>query len=176
MNRFVDEKKEYLITGMYPKRPWVNYAWNEGYVSSFNQFGSGISRYCDKNGLFRNILGPENNRLIFIKDEDTGEYFAANRNFDKKEFDKFETRVGMGYSKISSEYKNIATNLKMFVPKKGFVECWELEVSNTGEEARNISLYAYSDITMGITEHCAYSKADRSDKFNGIYCSHVAFK
>lgn len=26
MNRFVDEKKEYLITNMYPKRPWMNYA------------------------------------------------------------------------------------------------------------------------------------------------------
>ena len=142
MNRFIDEKKEYLITNMYPKRPWMNYAWNEGYVSSFNQFGTGISRYCDKNGLFRNILRYENNRLIFVKDEKTGEYFAANRNFDNEKFDKLETSVGMGYSVISSEYKNIATSLKMFVPKKGFVECWVLDVTNTGTEEKNISLYA----------------------------------
>lgn len=126
--------------------------------------------------MFRNILRYENNRLIFVKDEKTGEYFAANRNFDNEKFDKLETSVGMGYSVISSEYKNIATSLKMFVPKKGFVECWVLDVTNTGTEEKNISLYAYTDVTMGVTEHCAYSEADKSDKFNGIYCSHVAFK
>ena len=130
-NCFVDENKEYLIKDMFPKRPWMNYAWNEEYVSTFSQFGFGISRYCDENGLLRNILRGGDNRLVFIRDEKDKEYWAINRNYDKKPFNVFETNVGMGYSKINSAYKGVSASLKMFVPTKGLFECWEVEISNT---------------------------------------------
>ena len=174
-NCFVDENKEYLIKDMFPKRPWMNYAWNEEYVSTFSQFGFGISRYCDKNGLLRNILRDGDNRLVFVKDEADKEYWAINRNYDKKPFDVFETNVGMGYSKINSEYKGIATTLKMFVPTKGLFECWEVEISNTSDEDREISLYSYAAINMLVTNFSACSEAHFEKSLNGVYCSHQGY-
>ena len=40
---FIDEKREYEITNMYPKRPLMNYLWNEEYILVINQFGFGKS-------------------------------------------------------------------------------------------------------------------------------------
>ena len=174
-NYFIDEKKEYVIGNMFPKRPWINYAWNDKYVSSFDQFGFGISRYTDKSGAFRNILNAGCNRLIFIKDEKTKDYYAVNRNFDNKKFDVFETNVGMGYSAIKSEYNGIKTATKFFVPSNGLLECWEVEVENTASENKEISLYAYADVDMSVTVHYAYAEGHYSDLFNGIYCSHDAY-
>ncbi len=174
-NCFVDEKKEYVISDMFPKRPWINYAWNDKYVSSFDQFGFGISRYTDRSGAFRNILNPGCNRLIFIKDEQTHEYYAANRNFDNKNFEVFETNVGMGYSVVKSKYNGISTSTKFFVPTEGLFECWEIELENTTDERKDISLYAYANVDMGVTVHYAYAEGHLSELFNGVYCSHDAY-
>ena len=138
-NFFDDKNKEYVIKSMYPKRPWLNYAWNDTYVCCFNQFGTGMSRYTDENGFVRNILCENDNRLIWIKDEKSGEYYAANRNYDNKPFDLFETKVGMGYSRIISDYRGLKTELKLFVPSEGNMELWELNVTDTGAEEREIS-------------------------------------
>jgi hypothetical protein len=40
---FVDEKKEYVMDDMYPKRTWKNYLWNEEYLTCINQFDIGQS-------------------------------------------------------------------------------------------------------------------------------------
>ena len=38
---FIDSRKEYEICDMYPRRPWMNYLWNEEYIMHINQFGIG---------------------------------------------------------------------------------------------------------------------------------------
>ena len=175
-NFFDDKNKEYVIGDMFPKRPWLNYAWNDSHVSCFNQFGFGMSRYTDKDGAKRNILQETDNRLIWIKDEQTGEYYAANRNYDNKSFDVFKTHVGMGYSKINCEYNGIKTTLKLFVPTNGLMEFWEIDVKNTSGVDKKISLYSYADIDMSVTDHYAYTAADFDKALNGIYCTHEAYK
>ena len=36
---FNDTRKEYVIEDMFPKRPLINYLWNERYITAINQFG-----------------------------------------------------------------------------------------------------------------------------------------
>lgn len=174
-NAFVDEKKEYKIRNMFPRRPWLNYVWNDKYLSSLNQFGFGISRFQDDAGFIKNILAKGDNRLIFIKDNESGEYYAANRNYDKLDFDVFETTVGQGYSEIESEYKGLNCVFKVFVPESGMCECWEVTLKNKAHTERNISVYAYAGIDMAITPHTAYTSADFDSELNGIYASHRAY-
>ncbi len=172
INEFNDEAKEFIIRDMFPVRPWINYSWNGEYVSSFSQFGFGISRFCDENGYKKSVLSENDNRLIFIKDKNTNEYYAANRNYENAPFDVFETSVGMGYSSIRSEYKNTAAEFKLFVPPQGQCECWELRVSNTGAQTRELSVYAYAELDTKLSPIDGYSKADFSTGFCGIYASH----
>ena len=175
-NEFFDEKKEYIIRDMFPIRPWLNYAWNEEYVSSFDQFGFGISRYNDEKGFKKNILTENDNRLIFIKDKESGEYYAANRNYDEKPFDIFETHVGQGYSVIRSEYRGISTSLKLFVPLSGLLECWELKIENKYSTERELSVYSYAGIDTSLSPMDGYSKAAFSEKINGIVGSHSGYE
>lgn len=167
-NKFVDKRKEYIIRDMFPIRQWLNYSWNNEYVSSFDQFGFGISRYKDEKGFKKNILSEGDNRLIFIKDKESGEYYATNRNYDEKPFDVFETNVGQGYSVIHSEYKGIATSFKLFVPLSELVECWELTIENKCLQDKELSVYSYAAIDTALSSIDGFSKAVYSEKINGI--------
>ena len=81
MNFFNDDKKEYVIKNMFPKRPWFNYSRNEKYISSFSQFGFGISRYRDKAGNLRSILNDSDNRIIFMPSRSLLTSFMWNHYF-----------------------------------------------------------------------------------------------
>ena len=175
MNEFNDTEKEYVIRDMFPVRPWVNYSWNGDYVSSFDQFGFGMSRFCDENGFKKNILTEGDNRLIFIKDKNTNEYYAANRNYKNAPFEKLETRVGMGYSLIRSVYNDIEFTFRLFVPVNGQCECWEVRLKNTGQTEKQCELYAYAAIDTALSWH-GYTKADFSKRINGVYATHDGYK
>ncbi len=74
-------------------------------------------------------------RLIYIKDEDTGELWTVNVQPYGK-VDTFEARHGMGYTQISSSYRAIQAALRYFVPRGIDAELWELELANTGKAPR----------------------------------------
>lgn len=171
-NEFCDETKEFIIRDMYPVRPWLNYAWNDKYVSSFDQFGFGISRYTDPKGYVKNILCEGDNRLIFVKDNESGEYYAANRNYDNAPFDTFETTVGQGYSKITSVYQKIKTEFKIFTSKQDYAECWEVNVENLSEEEKDFSVYIYAAIDTGLTPIDGQTRVSYFEDFNCIHAAH----
>jgi cellobiose phosphorylase len=174
--QFKDGERSYLIEDMYPKRPWFNYLWNEKYITSFNQFGCGGSLYIDEDGRRTNLLKPGENRLIYIRDDETCEYWAANRNFQRESFQTFYSEVGQGYSTIVSNYKEIGMSFRLFVPTEGLMECWEVEVENTGSNARHISLYAYADIDAYLSPHLAYIHGKYDKELNGVFISHHGYK
>ena len=41
INSFDENKKEYIIKDMFPRRKWINYLWNSNTVCSCDQFGEG---------------------------------------------------------------------------------------------------------------------------------------
>ena len=48
---FDDSCGEFVITQMYPKRPLINYIWNEQTVANCDQFGFGKSMSADEKSL-----------------------------------------------------------------------------------------------------------------------------
>ena len=90
---FDKKKNEYIITDMYPRRPLLNYLWNEETVASCDQFGNGYARRSIGTQR-RNIEDGERN--LYIKDRSTGEFYSANRNYTRLPFDKHEAHVGIG--------------------------------------------------------------------------------
>jgi cellobiose phosphorylase len=172
---FDDSKREYKIENMYPKRPWINYLWNESLITAINQFGCGDSWHRDRNAVKTQLCRHGNSRLIFIKDEETEEFWAANRNFERDAFEDFYTNVGQGYSEICSNYKNIETKFKLFIPTEGNFECWKVQVRNTGKEDRKIKLTVYADTDSNITGHSAYNHGEFNSELKGILLSHHGF-
>ena len=74
---FDDKNREYVITDMKPRRPWLNYLWNEELVCQCDQFGNGFSWMAV--GTSRRDI-EKGVRNVYIKDKDTGEIYCANRN------------------------------------------------------------------------------------------------
>lgn len=170
---FIDERKEYVIEDMYPKRPWTNYLWNEEYITCINQFGLGKAIMKAENGFQREIIRETDDRLIYIKEN--GKTYCVNRNYNKLPFNEYKTVVGMGYSKIISEYNGIRAELLIFVPSKGKRECWQLELTNTKDEKRQFDVYGFVDVDSKIGLHAPCNKDSFEPSVNGVCFQHIAY-
>lgn len=169
---FNDAKKEYVITDLLlPKRPWYNFIWNDKFISDINQFGFGISLVRDKNNELREFTQSGDNRHIFIRDRISGESYSANRNYHNLPFTQHETHVGMGYTKIISEYKQLLFEMTIFVPNDATMECWEVKLTNNSDQKKEISVYPYAHFFSTITYYIGYVKGDYNDDLNGVLVS-----
>lgn len=165
---FIDEKKEYVITNHYPKRPLMNYLWNETTLVDIDQFGFGPSAIFDENRTRRNLYFEGDNRLIYIMDNNDKTYYAANRNYGKLPFSKWETHVGQGYSLISSSYNGLDVDYTIFVPTVGYCECWEINLRNTSDTIKDLSVYTMAHLMSNTSNHKAYAITDFDPEFSGI--------
>jgi len=139
----------YTITEMRPLRPWFNFLWNEELLCYFDQFGRGASTYRAPGGAMQTLTDEGENRLLFIRDWATSQYWAANRNFDNQLFDRFQTTVGTGSSTILSTHRGIECEFVFFIPAQGPRECWRVTVTNRDDRPRAISLFAYAASEIG---------------------------
>ena len=169
---FDNKNKEYVITNMYPIRPLKNYLWNEKIVAYYDQFGTGVAT---ANTITQLRPFTFENRLIYIKDNDSGKFYSPNRNFNKEPFDIFECHVGQGYHKIISKYQDIKVEMTIVVPENDYAEIIHVKVINESTERKNLSIYTYVKPHVNLTWHTAYSYADYNNEFEGLYFTHVGY-
>lgn len=170
---FDDPEREYVIENMYPRRPLKNYLWNEGMLAELDQFGFGSSKACIEK-QFRTVVAGE--RLIYIKDRDSGEFFDANRNFLQKEFSVFRARVGQGYHVVESVYLGIKTEFTVLVPQRDFVEMHKVKIRNESSAARNLCVYTYLRPFVNLTGVDAYGRARYDEEMRGIRYTYRGFR
>lgn len=145
---------EYVITNPFTPRPWVNYLTNGDYCALCSHMGGGFSFYKDHryNSVLRR--GQQQHiedlpgRLIYIKDEDTGEIWNVNVAPIGK-YDQFEARHGMGHTEISSAYAQISSDIRFFVPPEINAELWNLSIANESNRTRHLSVYSFADFVLG---------------------------
>lgn len=169
---FNNEAREYVIENMFPRRPLKNHIWNEGLIVDLDQFGFGLSKACI-NKVFRPLIYDY--RLLYVRDNDSGESYDINRNFKNKEFDLFQTHVGMGYHTVESSYKGVYASFTLLVPEKDFVEMHAVKLENKSAHTKNLSVYTYINPNVNLSEHQAYSRARYDEKMGGLYYAHRAY-
>ena len=180
---FDDQAREYVITDMYPRRKLLNYLWNSTTVCACDHFGCGTS-WSVLEGKKRPIERGEREftirdgeRLIYIKDRNTGEYYSANRNYTKLSFDKFECHVGLGYQRVVSEYKGVRVEFTTIVPREGNVVNFHVKVENLSNENKDLDVYFYCLPRLdprsgsGGTNQAYYD-----EKIGGIYYSNNSYQ
>lgn len=170
---FLDEKREYIIENMYPVRPLKNYLWNDGTFVDLDQFCFGTSKCCIDNDFKPLVNGA---RLIYVKDEESGEFYAANRNYTGLPFEKFRARVGLGYQTTESAYKGLESSLTVLIPEHGYVELQKFTLKNTGDKTRKLSVYSYLRPFVNINGHLAYGKGYYDESINSLYYEFRAFR
>jgi len=151
---FTANGREYVITRPDTPRPWVNVICNGDYGFIESQTGSGFS-WVDNSNLSRltvwnqDLIKDESGKYIYIRDNETKEYWSAAWKPCCPEFDSFEVRHGQGYSVLKSAYKGIAVEKTVFVDVNEPVEVWHIALTNQSQSPRHLSLFSCLEWCLG---------------------------
>lgn len=170
---FDNEKREYIIENMYPLRPLKNFLWNEKVVCSCDQFGYGDS-FSGFSGYRRFMDTGE--RLIYVKDLETGEIYSPNKNFNKLPFDDFHCCVGIGYQKIVSMYNGLETTFRITVPTDDYTVQYGVTLKNNSNKPKRLCFYFGVQLFTDITGHDSSGFGDKDDEFGGLTFPHYGFE
>jgi len=148
---FDDKNKEYVITRPDTPRSWSNYLGSTEYGAIVTNNAGGYSFY--KSGgqgrftriRFNSIPLDQPGRYLYIRDKETADYWSASWQPVGKPLDQYksECRHGSAYTLITSEYANIKSETKYFVPLGQNFEIWHLKLTNNSPTARQLSLFSF---------------------------------
>ncbi len=134
--KFDNQNKEYVITKPDTPLPWINYLGSESYCALISNTAGGYSFQMDPREQritryrYDNIPFDEGGRYIYIRDNETKEFWSPTWQPVRKKLDKYACRHGLGYTKIKSSYKKIETEITYLVPLGENLEVWLLEIKN----------------------------------------------
>lgn len=142
------ENKEYVITKPDTPAPWANYLGSPEYgaIISNNATGYSFKKSGAKGRIIRHRFNNNSNdapgRYIYIKDNETGDYWSGSWAPVCKNLEEYKSkcRHGTGYTVISSEYSQISTETTYFVPNGCEYEVWHCTVTNNSERERKLSI------------------------------------
>ncbi|MDO5560434.1 MAG: N,N'-diacetylchitobiose phosphorylase [Oscillospiraceae bacterium] len=148
------DKKEYVITNPATPAPWVNYLGSPAYGAIISNNAEGYSFV--KSGANGRILRYRFNssmslpgRYIYIRDNNTNDYWSASWQPVSKPLDKYKTTCchGTAYTKITSEYEKISSEITYYVPLEKTYEVWSTKITNNDTKPRNLSTFGFVEFT-----------------------------
>ena len=161
---FNDVQKEYVITQPDTPLPWINYLGCESYFGIISNTAGGFSFYKDA-GLrritryrYNNVPTDYGGRYIYIRDNQTSEFWSPTWQPTRSKLDQYKCRHGLGYTIISSIYKNIEAKIRYFVPLGDDLEIWQLTLKNHRENSIDLSIFS-------CIEFCLWDAMDDATNF-----------
>ncbi len=151
---YFDEKaREYVITNPDTPAPWANYLGSPDYGAIITVNAGGYSFV--KSGAAGRILRytfnqfDEPGRYIYLRDEESGDFWSASWKPVKKPLDEYHTEChhGTSYTEFVSEYKGIRSRALYYVPMGATHEVWRITVENRTDRPRKISVFGYAELT-----------------------------
>lgn len=152
---FDDSSREYVITRPDTPRAWSNYLGSRRYggIITNNAGGYSFTRSPAEGRFLRHrynaVPMDMPGRQFYLRDAATGDFWSAAWQPVGKPLDRYktETRFGPGYAVITSEYADIRTEARYFVPLDQDFEYWHLKVTNTGTGPRTLDVFSYCEFT-----------------------------
>ncbi len=153
---FDDKNREYVITNPKTPLPWINYLGVDEYCALISNTGGGYSFNKDPRSRrilryrYNNVPSDRPGRYIYVRDNATEKYWSTSwqpTNHDLSKY-KYECRHGLSYTKISSEYEQIATETLYMVPLGESLEIWRIKVKNNSKKKRDLSLFTYVEFCL----------------------------
>ncbi|WP_084101620.1 GH36-type glycosyl hydrolase domain-containing protein [Demequina sp. NBRC 110051] len=149
---FDDEAREYVITTPHTPYPWINYLGAQDFFGLISHTGGGYSFYRD--AKLRRLTRYRYNNVPV---DDGGRYFTINDGGDvwspgfrpyKTELDRFETRHGMGYTRITGERNGLEASVLFFVPVDTNAEIHQVTLTNTSDQDKSVSLFSFLEFCL----------------------------
>lgn len=148
------KNKEYIITSPNTPAPWCNYLGSPAYGAIISNNAAGYSFVqSGANGRIARYRFNSNmalpGRYIYIRDNDTADYWSASWQPVGKPLDEYksECRHGTAYTVITSEYTGIRSEATYYVPMNSTYEVWRTKITNTSDKERKLSVYGFIEFT-----------------------------
>lgn len=158
---FNESGDEFIITAPNTPRPFDNFLFNDACYANVHQTGigcfdyqingtegiqlyTGVGRICDYD-----VFGKDHlyNRLVFIRDNETGEFWTLNWEPVCHPYQSYKCTQGLGYTIVENKTSDTLGTLRLFVPTgNDACEIWKLSVKNEGDKKRSYSVFTYSQI------------------------------
>ena len=145
---FDRENREYVITDPELPTPWMNYLGNGGFGGLISACGGGLTFDGDPSNRritrykFQNTPIDRPGRYIYIRDEETGDYFTPTWQPVQKDMQFYECRHGFSYTSITGQYMDICANTVYFVPIDKPYEIWKTTVTNKSDRKRTLKIFS----------------------------------
>ncbi len=148
---FDDENKEYVITRPDTPLSWSNYLGSTEYgaIVTNNAGGFGFFKSAAQGRFMRfrpNALPMDQpGRYLYFHDAETKDFWSASWQPVGKPLNKYNTecRHGTAYTKISSEYSSIKSEITFFVPLGKEFECWDIKIKNNDKKKRILNAFSF---------------------------------
>ncbi|MBN1458766.1 MAG: hypothetical protein JXA57_04465, partial [Armatimonadetes bacterium] len=177
---------EYVITTPETSKSQENFLFNDRYFTVVNQCGDGWSRCGGPDGIYTDIIEgtyepsfQHNTRVIYVRDDKTGECWNVGYYPLCREPEKYEARHGIGYTIVRNVTDGIEVMWRLFVPATDDpVEVWTLTVRNVGRRQRSLSVFALAELSLqtavGLYGHASYLHSVPLEKSHGVAARKVA--
>lgn len=151
---FDNENREYVVDRVDLPVSWTNYIGLGDMYGVFNHTAGGYLLYQSPeyhritrfrpNGV--PMDGP--GHYLYIRDEDTGDYWSVSWQPVGKPREHFSCRHGLSYVKYLSDYSDIAAEQTLFVAMDDPVEFWDLRLRNDSGRPRRLSVFSYLEFSF----------------------------
>ncbi|MCD5401854.1 glycosyl transferase family 36 [candidate division NPL-UPA2 bacterium] len=152
---FDDKNREFVITRPDTPAPWINYLSNKNYVALASNTGGGFSFYVTPKDhritrfRYNSLPVDRPGRYIYLRDRQSGNCWSITWQPAMGNFDFYECRHGMGYTRIMFEKYGIRSELLYFVPVKGDIEIWSVKIENRTKKRRELDVFSYVELCLG---------------------------
>src|ERR1035437_8471462 len=161
---FDEAAREYVITRPDTPTPWINYLGEGRYGGIVSNTGGGYSFDRDPRNRrvtryrYNSIPVDQPGRYVYLRDQETGEYWSPTARPTKVDLEGYECRHGAAYTKIASSLRGIAAEMLYFVPLSPIdepvpCELWVLKVRNTGSKPRRLRSFSYAEFSLADAFH-----------------------
>ncbi len=152
---FDDKAKEYVITRPDTPLSWSNYLGSTRYGAIITNNAGGYGFYqSSATGRFLRLRFnavplDQPGRYFYLRDNESKDYWSASWQPVGKPLEQYRSicRHGTSYTVIDSQYSGIRTVSTYFVPLDRLFEYWKIEITNTTDKQRDLSLFTFCELT-----------------------------
>jgi cellobiose phosphorylase len=153
---FINDGKEYEIFlegNNKPPAPWINVIANKNFGFHVSETGAGYtwgynSRENKITPWSNDPVSDKANEAIFIKDDVSGKVMTPT-SLGRSDRGTYIVRHGFGYSKFHHKEENLKLELTVFTPLDDPVKIWNLNIKNTSDHDRYLTLTYYVEWALG---------------------------
>lgn len=151
---FDDSCREYVITRPDTPLPWLNYLGSEQYFGIISNTAGGYSFYRDARlrrltrYRYNNVPWDSGGRYLYLRDNSNGDYWSPSWQPTRRPVDSYTCRHGLGYTNVSSIYRDIEASTRYFVPPGENLEIWQITITNRRPTAAELSLFSFVEFNL----------------------------